>query len=116
MPIAICRLQMSERQEADCNRHAAGARSTRFRGLCLLPFAHLQAGQLKENRMFLEPIQCGGELGDGRKCEESAKVIGTEFVYREELEEGRFEQILDEIHYTMECPKCGQWKWTATVH
>jgi hypothetical protein len=66
--------------------------------------------------MFLEPIECGAELGDGRKCKELAQVIDTEFIYRKEFEEGRFEQVLDEIRYTMECPKCGQWKWIATVH
>ena len=73
-------------------------------------------GQRKEDRMFLEPMQCGAELGDGRKCEEIAKVIDAEFVYRKELEEGRFEQVLDEVHYTMECPKCGRWKRVATAH
>ncbi len=66
--------------------------------------------------MFLEPIECGAELGAGRKCKELAHVIDTEFIYSEELDEGRFEQVLEEIRYTMECPKCGQWKWVATVH
>ena len=72
--------------------------------------------------MFLEPMQCGAELqcgaklGDGRKCEEIAKVIDAEFVYRKEFEGGRFEQILDEVHYTMECPKCGRWNRVATAH
>ena len=66
--------------------------------------------------MFLESIKCGAVLGDGRKCQEIANVIDTEFIYREEFEEGKFEQILNEIHYTMECPKCGQWTRAATVH
>ena len=66
--------------------------------------------------MVLEPITCGAELGDGRTCEEIAKVIGTEFIYREEFEEGKFAQVLDEIHCTMECPKCGRWTRSATVH
>ena len=70
----------------------------------------------KEDRMFLGPMQCGAELGGGRKCEEIAKVIDAEFVYRKELEEGRFEQVLDEVHYTMECPKCGRWNRVATAH
>jgi hypothetical protein len=64
----------------------------------------------------LEPNQCGGELGGGRQCEGTADVIGTEFTYREEFEEGKFEQVLDNVHYTMECPKCGQWTWTAIAH
>ena len=66
--------------------------------------------------MFLEPMQCGAELGDGRKCEEIAKVIDAERLYRQELEEGRFEQVLEEEHYTMECPKCGRWHRVATAH
>jgi len=60
--------------------------------------------------MLLEPItKCGAELGAGRKCDENAKVIDTEFVYREEFEDGRFEQVVDEVYYTMKCPKCGTW-------
>ena len=72
--------------------------------------------------MFLEPMQCGAELqcgaklGDGRKCEEIAEVVDAEFVYRKEFEGGRFEQILDEVHYTMECPKCGRWNRVETAH
>ena len=66
--------------------------------------------------MFLEPMQCGAELGDGRKCEEIAEVVDAEFVYRKEIEEGCFEQVLDEVHYTMECPKCGRWNQVATAH
>ena len=66
--------------------------------------------------MFLDPIECGAELGNGRKCEEIANVIDAEFIYREEIEEGRFEQVLDELHYTMECPKCGRWKRVETAH
>lgn len=66
--------------------------------------------------MFLETIYCGAELGNGRKCEEIATVIDEERVYRKELEEGRFEQVLEEEHYTMECPKCGRWQRVATAH
>jgi hypothetical protein len=43
-------------------------------------------------------------------------VIDARYVYRDEFTEGRFEQILDEIHYTMECPRCGRWKRVETVH
>lgn len=66
--------------------------------------------------MFLEPTKCGAEFGNGTKCREIANVIDAEFIYRGEFESGRFEQVLDEIHYTMECPKCGQWTRVATVH
>ena len=66
--------------------------------------------------MFPEPIKCGAELGGGRKCDEIAKVVDIGFIYREEFEEGRFEQVLDEAHYTMECPKCGRWTRAETVH
>jgi hypothetical protein len=89
-------------------------------GMPIAIFASGQAigGEVRRNevRMFLEPIQCGAELGDGRKCEEIAKVIDAGFVYRKEFEGGRFEQVLDEVHYTMECPKCGRWKRVATAH
>jgi hypothetical protein len=45
-----------------------------------------------------------------------ASVIDADYVYREEFSEGRFEQILDETHYTMACPTCGPWKRVETVH
>ncbi len=66
--------------------------------------------------MFSKPFKCGAVLPNGRRCEELANVIIADYVYREEFSEGRFEQILDEIHYTMECPKCGPWKRVETVH
>ena len=67
--------------------------------------------------MLLEPItRCGAELGGGRRCDENAKVIDTEFVYREEFEDGRFEQVVDEVYYTMECPKCGTWTRAEAMH
>jgi hypothetical protein len=66
--------------------------------------------------MFLDPTQCGAELGNGTKCEEIANVIDAEFIYRDEIEEGRFEQVQHEIQYTMECPKCGRWKRVETAH
>ena len=65
---------------------------------------------------FQEIMQCGAELGDGRKCEEIAKVIDAEFIYQKEFDERGFEQVLDEVHYTMECPKCGRWNRVATAH
>jgi hypothetical protein len=70
----------------------------------------------KEEAMFLEPFTCGAELPDGRRCDEAARITDAEYIYREEFIEGRFQQILDEIHYTLECPKCGEWKRIETVH
>ena len=66
--------------------------------------------------MFLDAIQCGAELGNGSKCEETANVVDLEFIYRKEIEEGRFQQVVDEIRYTMECPKCGRWTRVKTAH
>lgn len=66
--------------------------------------------------MFSQPFKCGAVLPNGRRCEQLARVVGADYVYREEFTEGRFEQILDEIHYTMECPRCGPWKRVETVH
>ena len=66
--------------------------------------------------MISRPFKCGALLRNGRTCEELASVIDAEYIYREDFTEGHFEQILDEIHYTMECPKCGPWKRVETVH
>jgi len=66
--------------------------------------------------MFSKPFQCGAELPKGRRCDELAKVTDAQHIYREDSVQGRFEQILDEVHYTMECPKCGPWKRVETVH
>ena len=67
--------------------------------------------------MLIEPtIECGAQLGGGRTCKELAKVIDTEITYREEFKAGRFEQVVDEVYYTMECPKCGTWTRAAAMH
>ena len=66
--------------------------------------------------MFLQPIQCGAELGGGRQCREVAHVIDTKITYQEDFEEGKFEQLLDEVQNTMECQKCGKWTRITTVH
>jgi hypothetical protein len=66
--------------------------------------------------MFSKPFKCGAVLPKGRRCEELARVIDADYVYREESGDGRFEQILDEVRYTMACPKCGPWKRVETVH
>jgi hypothetical protein len=67
--------------------------------------------------MFSQKMfKCGAVLPDGCRCEEVASVIDADYVYREEFSEGRFEQILDEIRYTMVCPRCGPWTRVETVH
>jgi hypothetical protein len=71
----------------------------------------------KEYDMLLQPTtKCGANLGGGKKCEENAKVIDTAIVYRKEFDDQGFEQIVDEVCYTMECPKCGTWTRAATMH
>ena len=68
--------------------------------------------------MFIEPIgiKCGADLGGGRKCQEIAHVVDTEVIYRVDFEDGKFEQVVDEVYYTMECPLCGTWTRAATSH
>ena len=66
--------------------------------------------------MFSKPFKCGAELPKGRRCDEWATVTDAEHIHQEDLVEGRFEQIVDEVHYTMECPKCGPWQRIETVH
>ena len=67
--------------------------------------------------MFIEPtIKCGADWGGGETCQEFAHVIDTELIYREEFEDGRFQQVVDEVYVTIECPKCGTWTRAETVH
>jgi len=66
--------------------------------------------------MFSQPFQCGAELPKGRRCEEWAKLTDAQYVHHQDVVEGRFEQILDEVQYTMECPRCGPWHRVVTVH
>ena len=66
--------------------------------------------------MFSSPFPCGAVLPNGRRCDELAELIDAEYIYREEFIEGSFEQILDEVRYSMECPKCGPWQRVEVVH
>ena len=77
----------------------------------------MYAVKLKEDQMFIgNNIECGANLGGGRKCKETATVIDTEVNYRKEFADGGFEQVVDEVYYTMECPKCGTWSRAETMH
>jgi len=66
--------------------------------------------------MSSRPFQCGARLPDGRRCDALAAVIDTEHIYREDFVDDGFEQIVDEIRYTMECPRCGPWKRIESKH
>jgi hypothetical protein len=66
--------------------------------------------------MFSQPFRCGAELPKGRRCDALASVTDAEYIHREELIEGQFELLLDEVRYTLECPKCGPWQRVEVVH
>jgi hypothetical protein len=66
--------------------------------------------------MFLGSFINGEELPERPLCDDAARIIDVEYTYRKEFIGGRFQKILDEVHYTMECPKCGKWKRVETVH
>ena len=62
----------------------------------------------------MQQITCSNELPGGTRCGETAKLVSTQFVYRQEFIEGQFDQILSEIHYNINCPKCGQYTLVTT--
>ena len=66
--------------------------------------------------MVSRSFQCGARLPDGSRCDATVSVKDAKHIYREDFADGGFEQILDEIHYAMECPRCGPWKRVETVH
>ena len=66
--------------------------------------------------MFSKAFPCGATLPQGRQCDQLASITDAEYIHREELIEGEFELMLDEVRYTMECPKCGPWKRVELVH
>jgi hypothetical protein len=66
--------------------------------------------------MFSKPFPCGAALPKGRRCNALANVIDVEHTHRAELDDDRFELVVDEVEYTMECPRCGPWKRIETVH
>jgi hypothetical protein len=66
--------------------------------------------------MMSRPFKCGARLPDGRKCDALAVVTDAEHIHHDDFAEGGFEQIVDEIRYTMECPRCGPWKRIESMH
>jgi hypothetical protein len=66
--------------------------------------------------MSSRPFKCGARLPDGTKCDALAIITDAEHIYREDCACGGFEQIVDEIEYTMECPRCGPWKRIESMH
>ena len=58
--------------------------------------------------MTPEPRICGAELDDGGKCQEKAIVQAVQYYYRPRP--GQVVptlHVLKEIHYRVDCPKCG---------
>jgi hypothetical protein len=51
--------------------------------------------------MLSRPFRCGARLPDGRRCDALATVTDSEHTYHEDADEGGFEQIVDEVEYTM---------------
>ena len=53
--------------------------------------------------------KCGAELGDGKKCEEMALVLGVHYKYamRPAVEVPAM-HVMTEAHYYIRCPKCGE--------
>jgi hypothetical protein len=66
--------------------------------------------------MFSKPFPCGAALPKGQHCDSLAKVIDLAHTHRTEFDDDRFELVVDEVEYTIECPKCGSWKRVQTVH
>jgi hypothetical protein len=62
-----------------------------------------------------KPIKCGAALADGRRCNELATIIGTQYVYdRQPATGGGADYNLKEIRYSAVCPKCGDRKVIET--
>jgi hypothetical protein len=66
--------------------------------------------------MFSQPFPCGASLPKGRSCDALARVIDVEHTHRAEFDEERFSAVVDEVEFTLECPRCGQWKRGEIVH
>ena len=59
--------------------------------------------------MMPRPIQCAADLADGTKCDQSATVTKIHYVYDRQPVGGEPDGYnLNEIHYSVVCPNCGQ--------
>ena len=56
----------------------------------------------------MERMICHAERADGTYCDGVAAVTAARFVYKYELIDGQDEQILNEVDYAIDCPKCGK--------
>lgn len=56
----------------------------------------------------MQSIICHAELPDGSWCDGLATVTAARFVYKLELIDGHDEQVLSEVVYAIDCPKCGK--------
>jgi hypothetical protein len=52
---------------------------------------------------------CNAVLADGTKCQESANVHNISYIYEaNENASGVTDKALTEVHYDLQCPKCGR--------
>jgi hypothetical protein len=59
--------------------------------------------------MAPNPRKCQAELTDGTRCAELATILGIRYHYtKRPSESGQVEHYLDETHYQLHCPKCGE--------
>jgi hypothetical protein len=55
-----------------------------------------------------DPRRCGAKLADGTACQETARVLGVQYVFDAVLNrEGSSDHKLRETRYSVACPKCG---------
>ena len=62
-----------------------------------------------ESSMEPEPRKCDADLGDGKRCQEMAMVLGIHYHYgtRPGVATPTV-HYLRETHYQIRCPKCGE--------
>ena len=56
----------------------------------------------------MQSIICNAELDDGSQCDGVADVTAARFVYQREIIDGQEDQVLSEVVYAIDCPKCGK--------
>lgn len=56
----------------------------------------------------MKQILCQAEKDDGTRCDGLAEMTSARFIYKRKLIDGREEEVLSEIDYAIDCPKCGK--------
>jgi hypothetical protein len=55
------------------------------------------------------PIKCGASLPGGGMCDRDVTVTNMRYIYdRLPVTDGKDDLVLNEIHYTAQCPDCGE--------